>query len=560
MPEQHDVRVLSVEQALVDEACIASVTTSVRQALHGQPEATARSTVAIDLTRTQDITPRALAALLEFPASQPTLATREEGEKMLALVGLGRRSTLLAVQVGLAEHFDFYASRSALENRGHEFPRKGMCAVIHELPDCIGVGALDVAGRALLVRQLQFLRDIGIEDVIVEIVEGPHAIERAQLVLGDDPLTARTQVIPSARPMGPRELARRAGCVENELFLSLPADLAVHGKPDLQLQGPTRYHLPAPSEARAPQSALELRSRREGVSAPASVDASGWAFQVQNLDQAHSLACAALEGRAPGLLVHAAEIKPGVWVARGARVSPEAQVSGPVLIGANARVLGDAKIGPRAVLGEGVVVERGAAVSEASVGANTILGEGTRIRSAYADAQGIVSFETGGRTPIGESLVLAARTDTGTALVSRLFALFLLVLLATPWLLGLAVQKALRRPAIRSIKTRRGRLHTGDSGFGVVDLLPALFDVVMGRRDLVGINDWRALEAAAHAAAHEGGDGWRAGAIDLSRAMAPGASTQTLLRMWRWYRVHKNASLDRSLWREGVFKPLRKPE
>ena len=188
--------------------------------------------------------------------------------------------------------------------------------------------------------------------------------------------------------------------------------------------------------------------------------------------------------------------------------------------------------------------------------AHTIVGEGTRLRGGHADAQGIVNFHDGSHTPVSDKLLLASRSQVGTALGSRMLALLLLVLLATPWLLGLAIQKALRRPAVRSLDTRRGQLHIGESGLGVVDLLPALFDVVMGRRDLVGINDRRALEEASR----QPGAPWRAGAIDLSPAMAPGASTQTLLRMWRWYRAHKNAALDRSLWREGMLKPFRKAE
>ena len=103
-------------------------------------------------------------------------------------------------------------------------------------------------------------------------------------------------------------------------------------------------------------------------------------------------------------------------------------------------------------------------------------------------------------------------------------------------------------------RPRRGHLHIGASGLGVVDLLPALFDVVMGRRDLVGINDLSGARGGGEAA----GRTLRAGAIDLSPAMAPGASTQTLLRMWRWYRAHKNAALDRALWRDGAFGAARK--
>lgn len=559
MPKQHDARVVSVEQALIDEACVAGLTRSIREAFEADAEVAKHTTVAVDLSKAREITPRALAALLELNAGSPRAHTR------ICLAGLSRAASLLAVQVGLAEHFDILASRAALDsspgaqrdNQSTELERKVMCAIIHEVEGHVGVGMLDIAGRPLLVRQLQYLRDLGIEDVFIEVAEGPDALERALLLLGSDPLTARVQVIPSAGPLGVAELARRAGCAENELFLAVPASLALHAKVDLRVQTPTRYRLQAPADTHASGVSVSLENRLSACVEPAiAVDSEGWGFQVLNHDHAHTLACAALEGHAPGIIIHGAEIKPGIWFARGARVSAEAQVAGPVLIGADSRVLAGAKIGPRSLLGQGVIVERDASVTEASVGPHTIVGEGTRIRAAHASAQGLISFGEGLHTPVGASLALASRSQVGTALFSRLFALLLLVLLATPWLIGLGVQKVLGRPAVRALKTRRGHLHIGESGLGIVDLLPALFDVVMGRRDLVGINDYRALEAASR----QPGEPWRAGAIDLSPAMAPGASTQTLLRMWRWYRAHKSAALDRSLWREGVFRPARKAE
>ncbi len=551
MPKQHDVRVLSVEQAVIDGACVEGLAHAIREASAPQDGPAPARIVGIDLSAAREITPQALAALLELDRA----TDRTAGRARLCLVGLSRRATLLAVQVGLAEHFDVFASRASLERSTVEGAHTGMRALIHEVVGRSGVGTLDVAGRSLLLRQLQALRDLGIEDVFVEVAEGADALERAHALLSDDPLTARVHVIPSAAPLGASELARRAGCAEDELFLSLPASLLLHGKLDLQVQAPTRYRLSAPSGTHAQPVTVELVSR-SSARAQTEMDAEGWGFEVENRDHAHTLSCAVLEGTAPGVIIHGAEIKPGVWCARGARLSSQAQLTAPVLIGPDCRVLGDAKVGPRAVLGQAVIVERGATISESCVAPNTIVGEETRLRGVYADARGIWSFRDGSRASIGDALVLGERSPVGTALTSRMFALSLLVLLATPWLIGLAIQKTLHRPVVRALKTRRGRLHIGASGFGVVDLLPALFDVVMGRRDLVGINDRRALEAVSRQA----GEPWRAGAIDLSPAMAPGASTDTLIRMWRWYRAHKTAALDRSLWRQGLLRQAKKSQ
>ena len=255
MPERDDARVLSVEQALIDEACVAGLARSIQEAVRAGAEGARCATVAIDLSQAREITPRALAALLELNANSPRTAPRT------CLVGLSRTASLLAVQVGLAEQFDIFASRVALDGNVPQAERRNMCALIHEVEGHVGVGALDVAGRPLLVRQLQYLRDLGIEDVFVELAEGPDALERALLLLGSDPLTARVQVIPSASPLGVRELARRAGCAENELFLSLPASLALHAKLDLQVQTPTHYRLQAPPGTHASGVSIALLSR-----------------------------------------------------------------------------------------------------------------------------------------------------------------------------------------------------------------------------------------------------------------------------------------------------------
>jgi hypothetical protein len=579
MSRPQDVQVVRLEPKTVDEACVARLADEIARRVAAQTGERARDLtpptdrsldIVIDFSTAEELTPRALAALIELGGAVPGLG----------LVGLSRRATLMAIQVGLADRFQIFAAlephrpaREPIPARAPEGalrrsagPDRRLRAVIHERPECPGVGALDVAGRPLLIRQLQFLRSLGVGAVYIEICEGAElgsradprassALERAERLLGHDPLTSDVRVIPSARPLGSTELARRAGLGPDELFLALPADVAAQGKLDLQVDAPTRYELPAPVGLGADRVTLELRTRRAPADQAPIMAGDGWGYSLRNHDQAHALGCCALEGRAPGLLVHAAEVRPGVWLARGARVSSDAQLVGPVLIGPDARVMAEAKVGPRALLGQGTVVERNAVVSETSVAPHTIVGEGARIRGAHASEHGLVSFADGSLIPVDDALTLCGRGQVGTALSSRLLALLLLVLLATPWLCGLGVRRLLGRPSVRALKTRRGRIHVGASGLGVVDLLPALFDVVMGHRDLIGINDHRALEEACRG----GAEPPRSGALDVSTALAPGASPQTLLRMWRWYQAHKSAALDRALWRQRAVPPPQEP-
>jgi hypothetical protein len=532
-----DVVVVRAECRVLDGAWIRQLEARFGKALESE------SMCVLDASEVEDITPQALAALIELGARYP--------RPSLCLAGLRRPALLLAVQVGLAERFGVYTSVAAA--RGDCAPGTRMRAVIWELPGSVGVGALDVAGRPLLIRQLQFLRDVGIEDVVVEIAEGPDAAERAALLLGPDPLCTNVCVIPSASPLGLEELAGRAGIPHDELILSLPADLALHASLDLQVKEPTSFELDSPSGLHESSVRVDVRTRRNGPSESLVRKAPGWAARIRHHEAAHALGCAILLGHAPGLMIHAAQVRPGVWLARGARVAHDAQLVPPVLIGGEARVFAKAQVGPRAIVGHASVVEREAVISESSIAKATIVGEGARIHGAHAEPHGMISFADLSYVPVDDALVLTCREPPATAWSSRALALLLCVLLVLPWLLGTLVRRALGRPSVRALQTRWGDLHVGQSGMSLVDLFPPLLDVVLGRRDLVGINDPEALEKACT----QDHEYLRPGAFDLSRALAPGASTATLMRMWRWYRAHKSRALDRALWRQRAHRDTR---
>ncbi|MDB4987819.1 MAG: Mannose-phosphate guanylyltransferase [Myxococcaceae bacterium] len=427
-----------------------------------------------------------------------------------------------------------------------------MRALIFEQAGAIGVGAFDLAGRPLLVRQLQWLRDQGIEDVVVEVAIGSAAAERGALLLGTDPLTARCVVIPTRCAIGVQALAARVGLADDELFLALPADILVQAPLELPSE-PALFGLPLPSSVAQPPVQLAFQTR---VRAPLELTElhEGWAVRIGDLALAHATSCAVLTGSARGILVHAAEIKPGVWLARGARVSEDATLLGPVLIGPDARVLGSARVGPNVLVGRQSVIERDAVLSDAVVARGTLVGEGMRVRQAQVDARGITSFADLTRTAVDDPLQLASAAQRGPLLTSRLVALLLGLLLLLPWTLGFSLTALSSRRIVRKVSWRGRDLHVGTIGLALLDLVPALYDVVLGRRDLVGVASVRALEL-------EGGRGdgpVRGGALDVSSALAPSASTSTLLWMWRWYLENKTAKLDRKLWwRQRIARSAR---
>ncbi|HVE64926.1 MAG TPA: mannose-1-phosphate guanyltransferase [Mycobacteriales bacterium] len=74
------------------------------------------------------------------------------------------------------------------------------------------------------------------------------------------------------------------------------------------------------------------------------------------------------------------EVSPGVWVAEGAEVDPDAVLRGPLYIGDYAKVEAGAELREYTVLGSNVIVKGGAFLHRAVVHDNAFIGAGTNLR------------------------------------------------------------------------------------------------------------------------------------------------------------------------------------
>ncbi len=74
------------------------------------------------------------------------------------------------------------------------------------------------------------------------------------------------------------------------------------------------------------------------------------------------------------------EVSPGVWVAEGAEVDPEAILKGPLYIGDYAKVEAGAELREYTVLGSNVVVKEGAFLHRAVIHDNVFIGPSTNLR------------------------------------------------------------------------------------------------------------------------------------------------------------------------------------
>ena len=76
------------------------------------------------------------------------------------------------------------------------------------------------------------------------------------------------------------------------------------------------------------------------------------------------------------------EVSPGVWIAEGAEVDPDAVLTGPLCIGDYAKIEAGAHLREYTVIGSNVVVKEGAFLHRAVVHNNVYIGQGVTLRGA----------------------------------------------------------------------------------------------------------------------------------------------------------------------------------
>jgi hypothetical protein len=400
-----------------------------------------------------------------------------------------------------------------------------MRAVIHQVNGRQGIGAFPVAGRPLVVRQVQWLRAIGCDRIALEIDSDPRT-ESVVSWLDEDGLGLFVDVVLTRSPVGGREVARRAGIRNGTPFLAVPAD--VLGSGDLSsllthADGPgvDAWLVPPPRLEHAEQARVTLYGRttgRRGV-----VRGVGWGARISTFRHAHELGLAALEHRLPvdvggGLVIHAAEVRPGVWIGRGADVADDAELIAPVLIGAGATIGPGTTIGPGAVVGDRAIVEAGALVEHAHISADATVRDSCAVRDAQLTGRGLRALTV---PPLLSVLPGARVSDQpATPLLERAVAVLVAFLLAPLALVA--------------------------SGFR--RFFHALLAVVAGNMRLVGVGaPLGDVPGASRALLHDARSAPR-GAIDVERALlGPGADDVERVRARAWYRLAKDWRLDLTL-------------
>lgn len=312
-------------------------------------------------------------------------------------------------------------------------------------------GILPIAGTPLILRQMQWLRSIGVHDIAVEVSQ-EKAGQRVVSLLDNDVFGRLATIVRSKEPLGPRGVAEEVAwqCP----VLAVPADVIGDGDIGALLEraedGGQVFALEPPSEDWENPAVVSIIGGEDGPNPLCS--GPGWGVRVRDYEEARNLGHALLMGQLPPrdeihrwpLIVHGHEREPGIWMARGAKVARKATLQAPVFVGPGAVIGRGARVGPDAFLAERAVVSAGAQVRACFISAGTLVGEGVELERAvvYPDrVHELQDVAKERRFPDGR--VVAARdafmSGTTVARLGALFSLLLIVAIAV----GLIMRYAL---------------------------------------------------------------------------------------------------------------------
>ncbi|MFO0755126.1 MAG: hypothetical protein U0359_01435 [Byssovorax sp.] len=320
-----------------------------------------------------------------------------------------------------------------------------MHAVIHRSEKAFGAGMMPVAGKPLIARQLQWLRAWGHGPVAVELGTDSTSDEIARWLQEEDAIGVGVTLVTSRRALTPRELARRAGFSEDVSLLAVPEDVVILGDlgPALDAAGERgaliRAFAPGALDGALEGAELSIVSGA-GDDIEVSITAEGGnAVRVRTPADALSLSVAALRGdlgdgasAARGILIHAAEVEPGIWMGRGVLVEPGAVLRAPLLLGAHSVVCRGAEVGPSVCVGNRAVIEAETKVRSSLIRAGTIVGEELCLDGLAVDPEGVIDLSTGARTLVCDSLILASRDAGRMVELSPLVLEIVVLVVVTP--------------------------------------------------------------------------------------------------------------------------------
>lgn len=136
-----------------------------------------------------------------------------------------------------------------------------------------------------------------------------------------------------------------------------------------------------------------------------------WRFRGYSnpLQSAHNLRCLAVDAflGENGIVPAGTEVRPGVWMARGASIHPRARVLAPAFIGEGTRIRANAVVTRCSVVERHCDIGEGSVVEDASVLPYTRVGAGLDVMHAVAGSGRLASLEHDVEIEIADSRLLS---------------------------------------------------------------------------------------------------------------------------------------------------------
>lgn len=264
-----------------------------------------------------------------------------------------------------------------------------MFAIIHRSQFDSSASAM-VAGKPLLFRQMQWLRAIGCDQIIVEIPRTDEALALKQRIVEECVAIPGVIWFATESQLPLPILAKMAGYGDKP-FLAVPH--GVIGDGDLTelfvtASGGSVVALYNNAISKRSQAILALRLIAPGGDTPKMASGPGWLALIDSERAAFELTLAIMNGSVSSkenagwpLQIHAAQVSPGVWVARGAKVDPSSKLIGPVMIGKNVELEANTTVGPNVVIERNSLVSEGSHISHCHVEEHTFIPRDVRIES-----------------------------------------------------------------------------------------------------------------------------------------------------------------------------------
>lgn len=250
----------------------------------------------------------------------------------------------------------------------------------------------------------------------------------------------------------------------------------------------------------------------------------GTACLLESLRTFHEANLDAAAGRIQGLAIPGRQFQPGLTVGRNSSVSTANLAGGTALIGSQCRIHPSAQLQGQTVISDGVIVDRGARLSNAVVLPHSYVGELVTVENGIVRGSDLLRVDTGAQLKIVDAFLLADLDQVSikhdfSGLLNQLGGFLLLAASAPLWFLAAlaAVVTHPTRPlrfrqmrGNRLVRDGTGTLVRADFtaaewaiGIPLLVKLPWLLNVAKGDLRLVGAEAITPEQAASRTAEWE---------------------------------------------------------